>query len=171
MIIASGTLVTLSAQNATAHALLQTAESLSLDAYSITKLDGETLPDSARPTGNHLSNMILRIFNNSYEDSGFASDGAWLSGDLESAARKKFAAYLGKGEAGADKLLKEMKVRGGLAGLDFSKSTIEDGCLHVRLTYKASFALQIWGLSDIEINQAAVCRLLMKDAPSSVASP
>lgn len=138
-------------QNMTAHALLETSQSLSVDAYAAKKL-GRDHFDSIQD----ISMVFLDKLNiTSITNDAFATDKTWYEQDEDhhqsvddyqtgvvDLVKQRFVAYLGAGDDGrtmhereADELLERYKVEKGLDGIDFTGTEVRDGYLNIKITY------------------------------------
>ncbi len=171
MFLFYGLFVMYMAQTATAHAVLQTSQSLAVDNYAANKLeDGANIPDSI----NGLKNLMVKFLKSTDlnlipdNTNSFASNKKMeydISGDdveenVSEMAKKRFIAYLANGDDDkADSMLKNMNVENGLAGLDFSESKIEHGNLRVVLKYQLNYEFQIAELGKVQVKQESVSKL------------
>lgn len=143
------------AQNATAHAALETAESLALDAYASEKIGNGGWGSLGDIAGGLIS---------SGNDEDFTSYRDWHSKEPEEsvsdAVKKRFTAYLAGGDADkADQMLERFNVKDGLDGVDFSASYVKDDILYVKIKYKLEYDFQIGSLGEIEVAQEACAKL------------
>lgn len=155
--------VVFEARNTIGHAVLATANSLSLDAY-INSEYGEA------------DTIIKPIFNAMYGSAGSGSSGfvnsqPWynsstqgdgsLSADFESAIQTRFYAYLGGGsDAEAGEVLRRYHIQNGKEGLDFSNSYVDaDGNLHLSVQYTIKYEFQVFNLDALNMEQKACSKL------------
>lgn len=143
------------AQNLTAHAVLETAQSLSLDAYSAEKI-GSGNWGSVGELINNLFDYINNDDFSSYQD--------WYSDDADAAVkdivRTRFIAYLSGGDkTAADMLLKRLNVENGVDGIDFSGTCVKDGVLYVTLRYQLKYDFKIGNLGKVEVYQKACAKI------------
>lgn len=169
MLIFLGLFQMFMAQNVTAHVLLQTAESLSLDSYATSKL--KDVDSWTAQIGDHISQFVTQFFGNQSENPYFVSNKAWYEGkeDLKfgDIVRLRFIGYLAEGDdTAADKFLRAMRVVGGLDGLDFSETVIVNGDLKITLKYELEYSFRIWGVKPVGVYQRAVSHLWMDNAVS-----
>lgn len=161
MLLLSGLFLMFMAQTVTAHVVLETTESMSLEAYSLEKLavDEGTIGG----VGDQLGKLVSSWFGNAEKSPNFVSAKKWYDGDdkeIAAAIKERFVGYLSGGdEAKADKLLTMMNVVNGLDGLDFSQSYVEDDTLHVFLAYKLKYNFNIGPLKDVPVEQTACSKL------------
>lgn len=154
------------AQNATAHCVVETTESLSLDSYATSKLKSSEWSDDV---GTHISDLVTGLFGNAEENPNFVTDTAWYEGkgdiELENIIKTRFVGYLTSGdEEKADKFLRSVRVVDGLDGLDFSDSTIVNGDLRVVLKYELEYSFRTWGLSTVDVVQRSVSKMWAENA-------
>lgn len=161
MLLLSSLFVMFMAQNMTAHALLQTAESLSLDAYTITTMK---LGDSSiGSVGQMLGKITTKLHGNSDNNPYFVTDKSWFDGDsvlVATEVKNRFIGYLtGGDESQAKELLKQMNVVKGLDGLDFSGSYVENGVLYAVVRYELEYDFNIWNVKPEAVEQKACAKL------------
>ena len=141
------------AQNATAHTLLQTSQSLSLDEYS-----AERIGNGGWESVGDLINGLFELFNND-EFTSYTSchEGAIVDQDV---IKKRFVGYLtGGDEAAADEFLKNVKVVDGLDGLDFSESYVADDTLYIVLNYELEYDMNVWSMDPVNVRQTTCSKL------------
>ncbi|MBR1529595.1 MAG: hypothetical protein IJ642_09905 [Oscillospiraceae bacterium] len=148
------------AQNATAHALLQTSQSLALDNYSAQKLEAGTgFPANT----SQLTVRLLQradILPNGTSYFVLNEDLTKSSADIPAIAKKRFIGYLANGdEDKADTMLKQMKVENGLDGLNFSESEVDGDNLKIIVTYQLNYAFQIASWGKTNVRQETLARL------------
>lgn len=165
MLFLSSLFILFMAQNMTAHAILQTAQSLALDSYTI---DALSLGDGkSEDLGELLATGVSRIYGSSDSNPYFVTDNLWYNGDsaaVSAEVRERFVGYLSGGdETKADDLLRSMNVVNGLAGLDFSQSAVSDGMLTAVVTYELEYDFDIWGVDNIAVEQKSCAQLWKKD--------
>lgn len=153
------------ARNEIGHAVLATANSLSLDAYANNNtLDSDTvLAVLADLYGNVAKD------NNAFAESNKWYDNAVLKNDdgtsslstaFSEALKERFVAYLTDGNTGnVETILEKYNVVGGLAGMDFSDSYIEDDKLFVKVRYTLEYEFQVFDLGTNELQQCACSKL------------
>lgn len=161
MLLLSSLFILFMAQNATAHAVLETSESLSLDVYAIEclmKEDGKLGTLSA-----NLGQFITKLFGSSDNNPHFVTNDRWYNGDADkiaAAVKTRFIGYLAGGdETEADEMLIRMNVVDGLDGLDFSGSYVANDTLYIVLKYKLEYDFNIWDLGTIDVEQTACSKL------------
>lgn len=161
MLLLSSLFVMFMAQNATAHAVLETSESLSLDVYSTERnsIDGGHTGTIEENIVSFLSGFFGRPSN----DNSFTSTSKWDKGEddtIEAAVRNRFIGYLAGGdEDEADEMLKNMNVVNGLSGLDFTDSYISGDTLYVVLKYELEYDFNIWNVGNVPVEQKACSKL------------
>jgi hypothetical protein len=128
-----------SAQNLVAHAILQTGQKLSAKSYADDKLDA---------IGWSLGGLFDAI--------GLGDEfdiNQWYENEdtVVEAVKESVLQYVGHGdEAKADLLLKELNVRNGVSGLDFTGTKIEGKDLHIQVSYGADLWFSEFFGVDIE---------------------
>ncbi len=156
MLLLSGLFVMFMAQNITSHTILQTSQSLSLDAYSTSRTKSES-----GTIGGIVSDFAMGLFGNADENPSFVTDDKWYdSDDVTSTIKTRFVGYLtGGDEDKADELLEQINVVGGLDGLDFTNSYIADDTLYIVLKYKLEFDFNIWDVNTTDVEQTTCSKL------------
>lgn len=149
------------ARNMLGHAVLSTANSLSLDAYGNSKYgDADTVAKIFYglygATGGNSSNFVdtdLWYQNATNEDGS-------LSGTFEETLRSRFLAYLGSGDTDrAEELLERYHIQNGVEGLDFSGSHIDGENLYLSVQYTIEYEFQVFSLDVLEMKQSACSKL------------
>lgn len=171
MLLMAGLFRMFMAQNATAHAALETAESLALDAYQAEKLEVARM--DSMETWKSVNNFLNGLFA-AGADENFSSFDRWYDGKesgtiqekenakvlLENTVKTRFVAYLtGGDEDEADAMLTRLNVVDGLKGINFSGSRVENGVLYVNIKYKLKYDFQIGGLGQIDVEQESCSKL------------
>lgn len=155
--------VVFEARNALGHAVLATANSLSLDVYD-TALFKE---------GDASTQIVREIFRGIYgsagrEDSAFVSQDDWyavgadgsLNGNFENTVRTRFLAYLGGGDKHrASEVLERYHIQNGLDGLDFSNSYVDGKDLYLSVQYTIEYEFQVFALDVLKMEQKACSKL------------
>ena len=143
------------------HTLLQTAQSLSLDAVATDGLTGNILEGEVST----LYQVATTIgFNAANKNPEFVSPEKWYKdeNDIPNVVKERFVAYLTGGDSGtADELLKSYRIEKGLSGLDFSASKIDsDGNIVLKVKYSVQFMFdyKAFGMEPIEFTNSAVSR-------------
>lgn len=171
MLLMAGLFRMFMAQNATAHAVLETAESLSLDNYAAQKIGNGSLGSvgefinglfdmrnddnffsynnwSMKESDENKSKLSEKLFDGKPDES------------VESAVKRRFIAYISGGDADeADRFLEKLNVKDGLDGIDFSGSKVENDILYVHIKYKLKYDFHIGNLNEIQVDQKACSRL------------
>jgi len=152
-------------RNEIGHTVLSTANSLAFDGYENSNLgDSDT-----------LGQIIYNIYGNSTNDNNDFSDyRTWyddstvtdedgntsLSNDFSDALKNRFLAYLTGGNPdNAEAILKRYHIQGGVDGLDFSGSKVEDGKLYVSVKYEIEYEFNVFNLGNNEFEQSACSKL------------
>lgn len=147
-----GIIIMFLGQQMMSHALTQSAQSLSLDPYSNSQINGGQIED----TGDLVSVLYGKLFEG---QEGFYAQDEWYNGEnetrLQEVIRDRYVAYLvgGSGEAQrkqADEMLDYVGVVGGLDGVDLSASKIEGDVLTIKVKYKQEFLFDFNGLASFD---------------------
>lgn len=152
------------ARNIMAHALLATTDSMAKDAYeSSNDADRETVIgllssfyETNIPNGSDFSDRRDWYTEASERDAGAEVQ----TGTEHDVFRTRFIAYLGNGDAGrAAKLVERLKIRGGLEGLDFSKTKVEGGALYGSVSYKIDYVFDVFSKDGLELEHTACSKI------------
>ena len=162
-----------SVQEDISHSLVQTADSLCLEAYSIDKLTTD-LDTGAKAA---LTDLAVKLFSTANSDENFTTDKRWFSEeylqlkyvedttmltskeslhtvDLAEVIRQRFVGFFANGDEDyADYYLSRMGVVDGLSGLDFSESKIDGGDLCITVKYKVKYLVNAGGLGEVNGSQ------------------
>lgn len=165
------------ARNIMAHALLATTDSMAKDAYeSSNDVDRETvigllssLYKTNIPNGSDFSDRrdwytdaTERTEKEKTQGSPGSSGGGFRDGSATEldVFRTRFIAYLGNGDAArAAKLVKRLKIRDGLEGLDFSKTEVKDGKLYGSVSYKIDYVFDVFSKDGLELEHTACSKI------------
>lgn len=162
MLLISSLFVMFMAQNETAHVVLQTSESMSIDSYAGEKIGiGNTEGVSGLVTLVLNSIEQLTGFDNS-QNTNFATNVKFDEDEstLSKTIKERFIAYLSGGdEDEADKQLKNLNVVDGINGISFKESYIKDDVLYIVLKYDLKYEFQIWGLDKVPVKQTTCSKL------------
>ncbi len=157
------------AQNATAHAVLQTSQSLSVDNYAASQLSDT---ESEFPSG--IRDLMIKFLKamdvglipqkNDCFSTNVKLKTNTEKNNVPDIVKKRFVAYLAGGdETKADSMLKSMNVEKGLNGLDFSESKIitedNDEVIEVVLKYQLNYEFQIAELGKVNVRQKSKSKL------------
>lgn len=162
MLMLSSLFIMFMAQNATSHAILQTAESLSIDVYSV---ESRTLDESEAPSvGYWTTSLLNKILGKPSNTTNFVSTNRWHetsnNNDVADVVKKRFVGYIAGGdEAEADRILKNLRVINGLNGIDFSKSYISGDDLYAVIEYKLVYDFEFMSDREFPVKQTACARL------------
>ncbi|MCD7755960.1 MAG: hypothetical protein LUJ09_06485 [Firmicutes bacterium] len=156
-----GLIVTFMAQNLIGHAIVESTQSLALDTYATSKLTDEW------STGAVVRGLLDLITDYKADDPYFSDterwydqDGGATQSDWEEAARARFIGYFSGGDEDlADARLKALGVVNGLDGLDFSKSTIKDSTITIRIDYQLEYFFNAFGLGVMDTGQQASAKM------------
>lgn len=161
MLLLSSLFLMYMAQNATAHAVLETSESLSLDAYSSSK---NTIEEGhIGSVEQYISEFVSHFWGRPSKSTSFADSTRWYESKtikVPDVVKRRFIGYLAGGdEEKADKELKRMNVVNGLTGLDFSESYVSNDVLYVVLNYELEYDFNIWNMGKVSVHQKACSKL------------
>lgn len=155
------------ARNEMAHVLLSTADSLSLDVYENAKQGesgtvGQVIYQLYGMTADPASDFIEhRTWHNSSSTTD-ESGNVVIDGNFEGVIRDRFLAYLTAGNPDrAEEILKRYHVKGGVAGLDFSASRVEDDKLFLSVRYTLEYEFHVFNGGEESFEQS-VCSKLWK---------
>lgn len=158
MLMLSGLFKFFMAQNATAHVLLQTTQSLSVDVYAVEKFGNGQWGS----IGDIFNGLLCEVTDNGdfvEYSSCYQAEGAYATVDAD-AIKTRFIAYLAGGdEERADEYLRSVKVVDGTDGLDFSASYVENDTLYIVLKYELEHEMNVWNVDNIEVEQRACSKL------------
>ena len=161
MLFLSSFFVMFMAQNVTGHAMLQTAQSLSFEAYSekLTKKDD----GSASTVTDNVQLLVKKMFGSAKDNPSFVNDTYWTNDketEIAQIVKKRFIGYVQGGEyTKADDFLKMLNISKGMDGLDFSGSKIQDGILYITIKYELEYDFNLWGIKPVPVEQTACAKL------------
>jgi hypothetical protein len=152
MMFMYGFMVMFTGQNTVAHALVQTAESLSLDSYAAERLDENVVNDavSAVETAEEMINGWITKAENSENNASavFASTERWYEKDevtINGVVKERFKAFLAGGSK--DKYNNILKHVGIVGEIEFiSKIDEESGVLEIKIKFNQKFLYDFRGL-------------------------
>ncbi len=125
-------------QQIMSHTAIQTAKSLSFDPYAVSRVGNRDL--------GVMIEDITGLFNGDY-----SSTQAWHTPDesdrLPGIAEERFLAFL-PNQSNQDAILKWIGVENGVAGLDFSETSVENGVLTLKISYVQNFAFKLAELTS-----------------------
>ena len=135
------------AQSLVSHAVLQSSDAVALESY----LREETL-EGKEDAVSELANRFMgttTVSADSYK--------SLRSADIPKIAKEKFVHAIGKNESEADKRLKNLGVKGGLAGVDFSGSRLDLGHddVIICVNYTIEMQFSILGMDEIDVTKVA----------------
>lgn len=174
-------------RNASAHALMEATESLSLDAYVQSVFNesydivGSGENEKAVTLYGNIGDMLVKkIFGGESKNPYFTSElnTYWadekVSGkDLETVFEKNdpdqksivevakniYIGYLAGNSENAAAFLKLVQVKDGIDGLDFSESYVENGVLTLTVKYEINYPFKLGTLSSVPVTQSARAKL------------
>lgn len=157
--------VVFEARNEMAHVLLSTADSLSFDANENSGL-GESgtvgqiiygLYGSATNSNSDFTDYRTWYKSTTVEDD---QGDQTIDGTFEDIVRIRFIAYLTGGDSRkAEEMLKRYHVKGGVDGLDFSGSRVEDGKLYLSVRYTLEYEFRVFNGGEAQFEQSVCSRL------------
>lgn len=135
------------AQSLVSHAVLQSSDAMAFESY----LREETLNGSEEAV-TELANRFLETVS-----VGADSYTSLRSADIPKIAKEKFVYAIGSNEAEADKKLKSLGIKDGLAGIDFSGSYMDIGNddVVVCVSYTVKMQVGVLGMNEIPITKTA----------------
>lgn len=135
------------AQSLVSHALIQSSDAVALESY----LRERTLTGSETDVI-ELANRFMGT--TSIKAGSYTS---LRSADVSQIAKEKFVYAVGKSESEADAKLKNLGVKDGLSGIDFSASHIDLGNddVVVYVTYNIEMQFPVFGKDEITVTKAA----------------
>lgn len=143
MLLVNGFFVMFMGQQMMCHALIQSAKSLAYDPYASQRV--------AENEDDQLAEMFVDIF--SFAEDDHVSTEQWYkegADNLDEVVKERFIAYFKATEGDAELLLKEIGVKDGIDGLDFSGCMLEDGILTVKTKYTQEFIFDAMDLTSFE---------------------
>mgnify|MGYP000468874581 CR=1 FL=1 len=162
MLLLSSLFVMFMAQNATAHTVLQTSESLSIDSYSAEHIGtggAGSVSEVVAGIGEFFSDLFgIAQDNPNYVDK---DDLSTLSdAELASVIKTRFIGYLtGGNQTEADEMLERLNIVDGLDGLDFTDSYVDNDTLYIVLKYNLEYDFNIWNVGTVEVEQTTCSKL------------
>lgn len=162
LLMLAGLFTMFMAQNETSHAVLQTSQSLSIDAYAAKQI-GDGGASSVSDVVVSISKFIGKLFGKPDDNTNFAINNKWYDGkneDIAKTVKTRFTAYISGGDdKKANEQLKHLNIVNGLDGCDFTKSYVSDDTLYIVLEYKLKYNFQLPGLNDIPVKQTTCSKL------------
>lgn len=146
------------AQELVAHATFQTAQTMAVESYTRETIGEQgTLGAIAK-----LSDFITSISGgnrpallDSYSSYGKVAN-------LKKVISDEFAYSIGDSVDAADAKLKQLGVKDGLSGIDFSGTSITDSLITIKVTYKLKLQFNFFGVDELTLNKIAVCKAFAK---------
>lgn len=156
-----GLITVFMAQNVIGHALLESTQSLALDAYATDQFTGNP------SVGQWVQSLGQSLLGTAADDPYFSNEERWYDreggatqADWEAAAKARFVGYLAGGdETKAQAILEGLRVTDGLDGLDFSNSTLSGSDLTIRVDYEITFFFNPFDLGKFSTGQQACARM------------
>ncbi|MBQ8802267.1 MAG: hypothetical protein IJZ53_01340 [Tyzzerella sp.] len=153
-----GFMVFFSGHQLLSHSMIQSAQSLSLDPFATERL--EISWEDMEGGSDLIEAMYAEALGG---DDYFSSNKKWYDENSDlmlQTVKNRFLGYLvGSGtssevESKADDMLKYLRIQGGINGLDFSETKIEDGVLTLTIKYKQEFIFDFQGLAAFDRKQS-----------------
>ncbi|MCQ2414652.1 MAG: hypothetical protein MJ063_01195 [Lachnospiraceae bacterium] len=183
MLTLSGLLKMFMAQNITAHAMIQSAKSLSIDAYAGSLLGNDGDLES-------VGDILNAWIGNSVNQPGFTTHSNWSDEGAElkiqngaivpvnnrtiepaEELRTRFFTYIGGGDMRTvETLFKDLNVGTKVDDFDFSETKVEGGVLYASVKYRLNYPFHIGPLKDVEVHQNVHVNIWRSKGPSSPAS-
>lgn len=146
MMFFNGIMLMFFGEHMISHALIQSAESLSLDPFATQRV-GSTSFAEAESIATFLYGAIVDA------DPYFASTDKWYENNddtMREAVKKRFIGYLGGDESQnpetkADTFLKFFGVQNGLDGMDFSATQLDGNKLTIVVKYRQNYIFDFQG--------------------------
>ena len=174
--------VVFEARNEMAHITLSVADSLSLDgienskkadsdtvAKIFTQVFGKKANDNAYFTDNRSwytddsatkNDAALTASGAQTVTATGSSGGVFKSSVFEEVIKKRCIAYLGGGDKDmANKVLKRLRIKGGVDGLDFSGSYVSGGDLYLKVKYTVEYEFKVFGSGNISFEHSVRSKL------------
>lgn len=143
MLLVNGFFVLFMGQQIMCHTLIQSAKSLAFDPYASQRV--------AANEEDELAEMFVDLF--SFSEGNHTSTEQWYGEEatnLDEVVEERFVAYLKTTELRAESVLKQIGVKDGLDGLDFSECTLADGVLSMKVKYTQEFIFNAADLTSFE---------------------
>lgn len=147
------------ARNLISHALLQTSQSMALDAYESNKF---TADSNASWNANDVSQLLNNWLGIAGANNGYVDSSRWYEGSVGNLAgviRHRFASYLSGGESQTNERLKALGVEDGLDGMNFSGSYVKGGDLYIILKYEIEPWINFFHVTPIQMTLQARAKL------------
>lgn len=146
------------AQEVVSHATFQTAQTMAVESFA-----RETVGEAGTLGAiSKLADFITAIRGenrlgilNAYSSYGKVSN-------LNSILLDEFAYSIGEDRDDADKKLKQLGVKDGINGINFSGTSITDSQIKITVTYKLNLQFNFFGADSIELQKTAVCKAFAK---------
>lgn len=149
IIFVYGFILFFSGQQLISHAVIQSSESLSLDSYATEKVN---LSDEDEISSDEVF-AVLYGKAMQFDSENFSSSKKWYndSSTVPQTAKDRFVGFLSDGDTDeANDLLENFGIVGGLNGLDFSSSRVENGKLIINIKYKQEFIFNFQGYAAFD---------------------
>ena len=143
------------ARNQMAHVVLSVADSIALDGLS----------DEILSEDSGLADVIYEFYETVISENDFNNNISVedMENDVEKlimVIENRFTAYLSNGDSDkADEILKNYGIKEGMAGLDFSKSKVEDGNIYINVVYEMEYEFNTFGQDTVKLEQSACSKI------------
>lgn len=144
------------------HSLIQCAESLSLDPFATDKFNLDEIDNGGKLVQALYAGQLKK------KNQNFASTSKWYSGNKDllcDTVKKRFIGFTAgsedqaAAEMYADSLLREVGVKDGLKGINFTTTKIDNGTLTITVKYKQEFIFNFQGLAAIDREKSVSVKL------------
>ena len=161
------------AQSFIAHEAFQTSQTLAVESFTREKVGGSGTLEAVTKVADFYASITgskgARGATDSYRSLGTVSD-------LNAIVREEFVnSYVTEPERQSDDLdtkLKRLGIKDGLAGLDFSGTTIKDSMIEIHVSYKVQLKFSFFGLREISLFKTACSKSFASiDEENSIAAP
>lgn len=143
------------AQNLIAHATLQTSQSLAIESYYRETVSGGDTAES-------ISKLIKFAGFFGWDTPGSWDDGYASLGDsgtnYHGIVEETFVYAIAENRNQTDKILKNLGIKDGMAGLDFSKSKVSDKDIIIYVEYKVTLPFSFFGEHTLTLSKTAKTR-------------
>jgi len=146
------------AQEVVSHATFQTAQTLAVESYT-----RETIGEAGTLGAiSKLSDFITNITGKSRPAllDKYSSYGSVAN--LKGIVLEEFAMSIGEDIGTADAKLKQLGVKDGLNGIDFSGTSISGSQITIKINYKVKLQFDFFGVDELGLSKTATCKSFAK---------